>query len=354
MPSYYAPGARKGNAAYVVRGRIDGRPYEITTDTVHKRGKGGAEVYWERFKREVQERNRLSAAGQPDRSFTAAANALRRFRNLSLRDDRLITKLERVRIAVGDDRGAPTVVFGTLDVAAITLDHIARAGAVLYPKALPQTRNRQAYTMAATVLHYAAEELKWCGWTRIRKEREVDRPVEVVRPEDLDPLVAEARAWDRPDLVTLIETIRWQGWRITETLMLRRDRHEPDKCRVLRWVTKSRKWKWTALDPDVNRLLAEMPKRDDGYIFPWRTRHEVYDEIEPLLERVGIRWTPHMSRRGFATALIERGESDDKSIAEAGAWEDVKSVQRYKHIDLRQAARTIAKLRPAKPDKKIA
>ena len=51
MPTYYAPTKRtkrKGgkvytNRTYVVRGRINGREYEIHTRSTHKKGAGGAE-----------------------------------------------------------------------------------------------------------------------------------------------------------------------------------------------------------------------------------------------------------------------------------------------------------------------
>ena len=38
MPSYYPPGTRKGSRFYIVRGRIDGREYEVRTRATDKGG----------------------------------------------------------------------------------------------------------------------------------------------------------------------------------------------------------------------------------------------------------------------------------------------------------------------------
>ncbi len=51
-----------------------------------------------------------------------------------------------------------------------------------------------------------------------------------------------------------------------------------------------------------------------------------------------------MSRRGFATALLEAG-ADLKSIQETGGWEDIKSVMPYADVNLEQSRRTLARLR---------
>ncbi len=94
-------------------------------------------------------------------------------------------------------------------------------------------------------------------------------------------------------------------------------------------------------------MLEALPPRSDGYMFPWRLRGNFYRALRPVLDRLHVYYTPHMSRHGFATALIEEG-ADLKSIMEAGGWEDVKSVTRYAHADVEQARRTIGRLRQRK------
>ena len=51
-----------------------------------------------------------------------------------------------------------------------------------------------------------------------------------------------------------------------------------------------------------------------------------------------------MSRRGFATELKNQGH-DTFDIAEAGGWEDVKSVARYVQADLNRTRQTLSSLR---------
>ena len=88
--------------------------------------------------------------------------------------------------------------------------------------------------------------------------------------------------------------------------------------------------------------------RPDGYLFPWgQDRHNFYRALRPVLRALGVTYTPHMSRRGFATALLEAGENLE-AIKVAGGWEDLRSVALYSHVDIEQARRTIGKLR-AKP-----
>ncbi len=51
MPSYYPPGTRKRNRFYIVRGRIDGREYEIRTCSTNKTG---AKEAWADFRYEIR------------------------------------------------------------------------------------------------------------------------------------------------------------------------------------------------------------------------------------------------------------------------------------------------------------
>ena len=50
MPTYYPPGKRRGYPFFVIRGYIDGKRHESRSKTTYKKGPGGAEEFWERFK----------------------------------------------------------------------------------------------------------------------------------------------------------------------------------------------------------------------------------------------------------------------------------------------------------------
>jgi len=52
--------------------------------------------------------------------------------------------------------------------------------------------------------------------------------------------------------------------------------------------------------------------------------------LVPLCQRLGVTYTPHMSRHALATDLRALGR-DMKAIAERGIWRDELSTARYIH-----------------------
>lgn len=320
MPSFYEPGKRKGNRTYVVRGRIDGREYEIATDTTDE---DDARAYWARFRRQIRDGER-----HPDRqtaTFDDALDLYQAARDLSRPQ---ILFLKALRRPLGRRR-----------LVTITQADIHAAARLLYPACANSTRNRQAVAPAAAVMHYAATDAKLCDYLVVSRLPEEDPFRPIALPEETMRLVKATRGQIRAVLLTLAI----QGWRITETLNVKRELVDWEGRRLRRWVSKSRKWKWAALDPQVLKAWAALPERPDGYIFRWRTRWGFYRDLRPVLKRTGIVFSPHMARRGFATALIEEG-ADLKSVMVAGGWEDLKSVLVYADVDLAQSRRTIGRL----------
>ena len=320
MPSYYPPGTRKGNRTYIVRGRIDGRAYEQITGATDK---SGAEEFWYALRRDV--RQGAVARDRETATFDDAVRLYEAARDLSRGEHR---RVDRLRLHF---RGKLLSAFRPAD--------LVDAAHTLYPNVVAATKNRAAIEPAAAILHYAARN-KLCEWMRAEKlsVTEPERPL--VYPEELAPVID---ATEGPLNVILV-TLAYQGWRITETLMVRREKFDVAGCRVQRWVSKSRTWKWTPLDVEVCRLWQTLPKRADGFLFPYRDRHNFYRALRPVLNDLGVEYTPHMSRRGFATALLEAGENLE-AIRVAGGWEDLRSVALYSHVNIEQARRTIGKLR---------
>ena len=321
MPSYYPPGTRKGNRFYIVRGRVAGKEREVRTGC---RDKGGAEDAWHDFKREIQKR-RVSGSRETA-TFGDAVRLYEAARDLSRGEKRRVARLAQH--------------FGQKALSTFRPADLIAAGHALYPNAGPATKNRSAIEPAAAILHYASRN-GLCAWIRAQKLPVTEPERKLVYPDELEPVIQAATGPLRVILVTLA----YQGWRITETLMVRRDKFDPENARVQRWVSKSRTWKWTPLDPEVNRLWQTLPERPDGFMFGWgQDRHNFYRSLRPILKRLGVEYTPHMSRRGFATALLEAGENLE-AIKVAGGWEDLRSVALYSHVDIEQARRTIGKLR---------
>jgi integrase len=211
---------------------------------------------------------------------------------------------------------------GNVPVGDIVQMDIDQAAAVLYPGARPSTKNRQAYAPAAAVLHYAAGS-EIVPWRRIAKLREAE-------PETRRPLQGTAAA-----LLDAAEGIQGefllflflQGWRISESLGQRWEDTDL-QARIFRvWVSKVGKWKTIHMHPEVFLVLAQR-SRDEGPLWPWRDRHDVYRWLRPLRNRAGVRFTPHMARHEWGSQQNEAGGTA-RDAMEGNTWTNVKSVMRY-------------------------
>lgn len=334
MPTYYAPTKRtkrKGgkvytNRTYVVRGRIDGKEYEIHTTSTHKKGAGGAEEQWENFKLRVwSERDAIPT--RESATFRDAVMMYREAKDLSPREGYHVAKL-----------GAH---FGDTPLSDIRPQSLIAAAHAIYPGRKPQTKNRQAIRPAAAIMHHA-EANHLCDWIKAEQLSEDDPFQPTAFPDDVEILIRAARKQGDDELAVLLETLAYQGWRITETIEVERAKIDFKKARIQRWVSKSRKWRWVSVDREVCAAWATLPKNTDGRLFTYMDRWAVYKAIDAL--GFTKKYRPHMSRRGFATELKNQGH-DVFDIAEAGQWEDVKSVARYVQSDLNRTRQTLSSLR---------
>ena len=327
MPTYYKPGTRKGNRNIVVRGSVDGPIHEIATPY---RDQKRAEDYWHAFKREI--RAQRDSAATPERAtFLDAVILYRQARPaLSRNEHRFISRLE--------------TYFGTTLLKDITQSAVQAAAIAIYPDCLPQTRNRQAIAPAAAIMHYAAES-ELCPYRRFGKFREIDPDRPMTLPEQADTAIAAARTKGDHELAVALEILVYQGWRISEVLNAQRLRIDWQAGTIRRRVSKSGKWRTTAIDWQILELIAALPPRDDGRIFRWQTRFAFYRSIDAL--ELDFHYRPHQSRRGFATALKNDG-ADAADIAQASQWEDTRSVSVYVADDIERQRRTITRLRRAR------
>lgn len=325
MPTYYKPGERRGYPFYVIRGRIDGEPYELRTEAIHKKGQGGAEEAWDDWKREVRAQ-RSPVPTRETATFDDAIALYRQNRDLSVSEGRYIKRLE--------------AHFEGRLLSTITLGDLHRAAHKLYPGRKPQTKNRQAIRPAGAVLHYACKS-KLCDWIRIELLDETDPERPLIYPEELEVLVEAARDQGKAELEALLATFQRQGWRVTETLGIERKRIDWRRQSVERWVTKSRKWRKAAIDSHVLALWKRLDRNKNGRLFAYKDRSEVYRAIDAL--KTGIHFRPHMARRGFATALKDEG-ADLDDIMRAGGWDDPKSVAIYIRDDVERNRQTISRI----------
>ncbi len=186
----------------------------------------------------------------------------------------------------------------------ITLGDLHQAAHALYPGCKPQTKNRHAITLAGAILHYASKN-KLCDWIRVEPLEAEDPERPLVYPEELETLIDAARERGDAELEALLCTFQRQGWRVSETLGVERNRIDWRRQSIERWVTKSRRWRKTPIDVDVLELWRRLDQNDDGRLFSYKNRYEVYRAIDGL--GANFHFRPHMARRGFATALKDEG-----------------------------------------------
>jgi len=313
------PGRRKGNRFYLARGRIQGREYEVSTQTTDReRAKDFASAFERRIRDGDAARSREAA------TLSGAIRLYLEARRATAPEDRRLARIRADgigRMALGDIRQAD------IDAAAWRL----------LPAAKPATRNRQVVAPIAAVLHYAADS-GLCPYLRVRRFREPQPEARALRPRDKFKLIEAAAGAERALLVFLF----YQGWRITETLRL--DWAGVDlRARTARsFISKSGRWKTVPLHPAVFAALANLDGRT-GRVFPWAHRWAVYRWLRPLAARAGIAFTPHVARHTFATDLHRAG-ADAKAIKNAGSWFSEKSVFRYTADDLDHAREIIGRL----------
>ena len=311
----YPPGTRKGNKFFIVRKYIGGKQYEITTDATNERA---ARVFAREFERRVKAQPQAPAAGE--KTFRGAAEALAAARNLRPKER---VKLERLVAEIGD-----------LPLQSVVAADLMNAAHKLYPGCTNATKNREAITPGANVLHFGAEN-RWCQYQRIRKLKEPQPEPRRISDADMEALIAGATGALRKLLVFLY----LQGWRISEALALRRENVDFDAGTLALVTGKSRRWKKVPMHPEVAAALKAGEWYGDK-AFPWSIPQSVYYHTLKLAKRLGIRFTPHMARHAFGGGLRETGATP-RDLVDVGTWTSEKSTGRYQHAGAEHAQKVI-------------
>lgn len=346
MPTLYAPGTRKRNRTFTVRGNVAGRQYEIATHAGNPRA---ARLAWDVFAAQVRARDaaRRAARAAP-RTFRQIADDYVATRRAS---NRTVSYIDRLCAVPIEDGGT----FGELPVAAIRPSDIGRAGAILHPNAAPQTVNRAVYAVAAAVLHFAHANGER-DYLVVRKLREPERASRRPESEVRDLLLANSDGARHAFLAGLF----FQGFRVTE--LCRIDWSTLDLARGTARVFSPKRqiWKPVPLHGSFRAALANLatagragrptnpgaPAPD--YVFPWRARWQVYRWLRPLADRLGIAFTPHQARHDFVSRLHEAGATD-ADIAAVGTWGSPRSVGLYRTVAAGHARAIIDRLPLASP-----
>ena len=319
-----APGKRKGNRVYIIRGTVDGQRFELSAQTTDKA----------KAERDAPSlvASALAAGADEQRDIDPSVltfeQACRLYiaRGVSGREER---RLEKLYPVLGARRQKDIV----------EADIVAAANA-LYPKDTNQTRNRNVVTPVSSVLHYAAKN-KWRDWLRIARFKEPKPKTRAASRDVRKILLANTTGKRR----LLILWLFGQGTRITDTVRVEWPHLSLQAGTVELWVAKTREWRTLPLD---DALLAALANEDKGKpLWPWKTRDGVYKWLQPLCKRLGIAFTPHMARHSVGAWLNESG-AGLRTIMDALGHESPVSSMRYQSAGVevvREAKRKMAKLK---------
>jgi len=299
------PRSRRNNATYIVRGTIAGRRFEARTDATTREA---ADRWARRF---IAGLERESLSG-PVLTFAQAAQAYIALKRPRRDDEKHIELLGRW--------------FADKPLREILGADLVAAAHALKPRAGDATKNRAIITPASAVLHYAAEQ-GWCSYGRHRRLKVSRRsPRRPASDDTMRLLLANTEGHRHLLLAWLYET----GVRITDSLRL----HDADLAlpmgRVRIGSSKTDDHGEIGINPELVALLANTPRCAAGRVFPWRDRHGVYRWLRKLTRKLGVSYTPHLSRHALATDLRALGW-DMRAIAERGVWRDERSAGRYTH-----------------------
>jgi integrase len=320
------PGTRKGNPFWLVRGEVGGRSIEISTKA---RDKAAAKKFAVELERELLTR-RVPGLREAV-TFSAAADLYIAFRAPTKAD---VGRIERLKLAIGSKI-----------VADIRQADLVAAADFLQPDRAPSTRNREVIRMAATVLHYAAEN-GYCEWRRIKLFKESQSQTRAVTMDVAAELIDAAP--QGPRRLLLLWLFR-HGTRITQTLSVTWDDIDLPQQTFRLYDKKAQCWQVFPLHPEVFEQLAAIPDAErgarGGRLWPWTQKTGVYRWLRPLTRELGVAFTPHMGRHSLGTWLNQSG-AGLKTIMAALGHQDAKSSIRYQAADVEMVRAAAVKIGP--------
>jgi integrase len=319
----YIPTGKRGAAIYISGRDASGR-FEVST---RARSRAGAEAFAEVYLA-ARARSRVPGRGETV-AFDAAAEFYKAARPHLTKTDRNLVDAVATHI-------------GPVDCREVNHAALVAAADVLKPGRSDATKNRKVIGVGAAILHYASEQ-EWCDYRRFKKLWVSRKSPRQAAPEETMALLMEnAEAPPRANKLgrkkdyhvaykrILIAMLYELGLRITDYLKIDWERIDLQAGKVSVQIGKTDDWATLELGPAVVTMLANLPKKE-GRLFPWSTRRGVYAWLKPLRERLGVTYTPHMSRHALATAA-DAAQIPDKRAAELGMWRDARSLHRYQHV----------------------
>jgi len=330
--TFYRPGERKGNASIVWRGHVPGtdREFEIVTNQV-------ADSAAARFVQNFIESKARSAPPEPGATVDLAtvASQYKATKNPGKAD---IARIDFIVALHGD---LPVRGIGQAHVnEACQAFRDARAGAIakaradlaawqalerkpvrpsghrykkprIPPPPSTDTVNREVTTPYRALLKFAAGQ-NWAStiivYAQRAPETEAPRaPVKVAYDSDIDILLATPAIALFPDRTAFILLHQERGPRIGDALRMRWEWQDLPRAIGQTLIKKpTKRWFAFEMSPELVAAFANMGAKDEGRIFTWGSRSNVYAWLDVAERECGIRWRPHESRRAVVTGIIRQ------------------------------------------------
>lgn len=334
--TFYKPGERKGNAYVLWRGRDDfGKKLEIITDA---RDPKGAAAY---VRRHLEERARRAppAARAAGVTLATADRHYRAERGLDKNDDH--PDVGRLDFIVSRDgrRELESINNATIRATAeawleeratavsrgLALSDEERRAAGINKGSLKvptwSTANREVITPYRALIHYAVEQ-EWRGDLVVKS---LAPPEGALPPEP--PVIAEDstvlklldaiehKIETAPTAWSLVKALHkrafvWlvheRGYRVSEWMRLDWSWLDLPNARGRMAITKRKgqpRWEDFELSPDSVAFLAALGPRDQGRVFPWHSRSNIYRWADDLIGP-DLKWRPHESRRAIVSHIV--------------------------------------------------
>lgn len=214
---------------------------------------------------------------------------------------------------------------------------IDRAAVVLYPDAMPATRNRQVYSPISAMLRHAGVSMP------LRRPRGAHsgRRVEWLRQEQAFALLEAATAVHRR-LGALVTFLLYTGPRLSEALRLEWVDVDMVGATALLRQTKNGSPLTLHLPPAVMSELEALP-RDGATVFGLTKSGRLYHLWAVAEERAGLslphRSAFHILRHTHATWRRLHAGADTAALVETGLWKSRAAASRYEHLDATEESR---------------
>ena len=227
---------------------------------------------------------------------------------------------------------------GSMPLAKIDQRVIDATAKAVKPDASPATRNRQVLTPIGAVMHFAHER-GLCDHIKVRRPKPPKGRVRWLEPDEQETLLAACARHMRMIVMFLFDT----GARVSEALYLDWREVNLTQRSVTFIDTKNDEDRTVKLTGRLFEMLASSNRREGRVFLTHQMKAYAYREggggqidtaFDGACRRAGITdFSPHDCRHTWAT-LFYRATKDIDALMTLGGWKDIKSAQRYVHLDV--------------------